>query len=270
MPRALSVLTAATAVAVITVSLAGCPAGKPNSPTAHGVSPNATPSASTSTPAEPNAGQSGVSNDKNYNITMAAIDGATPDGAGHWHAGAGQLSGGDPAVAEAFNKASDASARAQIDQARSDADGVRSWNLEVKSAVTFRPTAVGEVLTGVYYADRAAHPIDYVNTVVIDSRTASPITLKDLFVNEQDGLNRLSEQTKAIWPKVYGHGDGPMPDEPGNRPVEANFANWIPTAAGIELHFRDGQLGHGSPVITVPWSALSDVLAADMKALTQG
>lgn len=55
----------------------------------------------------------------------------------------------------------------------------------MKSAVTFRPTAIGEVLTGVYYAQRAAHPVDYVSTVVIDSRTAQPITLKDLFVNEQ-------------------------------------------------------------------------------------
>ena len=60
-----------------------------------------------------------------------------------------------------------------------------------------------------------------------------------------------------------------MPDEPGNRAVAKNFANWIPTAAGIELHFADGQFGHGSPVITVPWSALLDVLASDMTALSQ-
>ncbi len=84
-------------------------------------------------------------------------------------------------------------------------------------------------------------------------------------------MNRLSEQTKLIWPKVYGHGNnGPMPDEPGNRPVEENFANWIPTAAGMEIHFADGQLGHGLPVITVPWSPLSDVLAPNMVPLTQG
>jgi hypothetical protein len=44
---------------------------------------------------------------------MTAIAGATPDGAGHWHAEVGQLSGGDPAVAEAFNKASDVSARSR-------------------------------------------------------------------------------------------------------------------------------------------------------------
>ena len=117
------------------------------------------------------------------------------------------------AVVEAFNKASVASARQQIDRARSEAAG-QSWNFDVKSAVTLRPTAIAELLTGVDYADGAAHPINYVSTVVIDSRTAQPITLKDLFANEQSGLNRLFEQTKAIWPKVYGQGDGPMPDEP--------------------------------------------------------
>jgi hypothetical protein len=61
-----------------------------------------------------------------------------------------------------------------------------------------------------------------------------------------------------------------MRDEPGNRPVPQNFANWIPTAAGIELHFTDDQFGHGLPVITVPWSTVSDVLAPDMTALAQG
>ncbi|MDT5144719.1 MAG: hypothetical protein QOI79_4086 [Mycobacterium sp.] len=115
------------------------------------------------------------------------------------------------------------------------------------------------------------NPTDYVGTIVIDSRTAHPITLGDLFTEEQVGLDRLAEQTKIIWPKVYGPGgDGPpMLDEPGNRPVPKNFANWIPTAAGIELHFTDGQFGHGLPVITVPWPTVSDVLAPDMTALAQ-
>ena len=78
----------------------------------------------------------------------------------------------------------------------------------------------------------------------------------------------LSEQTKVIFPKVYGGTQGPMGDEQGNRPIAETFANWTPTAAGIELHFADYQFGHGLPVITVPWSALTDVLAPDMTALT--
>ena len=59
-----------------------------------------------------------------------------------------------------------------------------------------------------------------------------------------------------------------MGDEPGNRPIADNFANWIPTTAGIELHFADYQFAHGLPVITIPGSVLTDVLAPDMMALT--
>ena len=56
---------------------------------------------------------------------------------------------------------------------------------------------------------------------------------------------------------------------PGNAPVEANFANWIPTPSGLEIHFADYQFAHGLPVLTVPWSALDDLLAPGMAALRQ-
>lgn len=228
-----------------------------------------TSTALTSASPSPAAGQdSQISNGKSYTVTIAPLEGATADGRGHWRAEVGRISGGDPQVAETFNKAGNASARYQIDQVRADADTNSSWSLEIRPAVTFRPTAIAQVLSGVYYAKGAAHPTNYVSTVVIDSRSAKPITLRDLFSNEQDGLNRLSEQTKRIWPTVYGGGE-PMSDEPGNRPIAENFANWIPTAEGLEIHFADYQFGHGSPVITVPWSSLTDVLAPDMTALAQ-
>ena len=86
-----------------------------------------------------------------------------------------------------------------------------------------------------------AHPTTYIGTVVIDSRTAKPITLADLFSDEQAGLQRLSEQTKL-------------------EPVETSFADWIPTADGIEIHRLPQTL-------TVPWSALNDVLAPGMAGL---
>jgi hypothetical protein len=142
------------------------------------------------------------------------------------------------------------------------------WLFEANPTITFRAVAIAEVIVGVYSAKQAAHPNNYVSTVVIDSRTTKPITLADLFGDEQAGLDRLSQQTKLIFPQVWGGGPTPMLDEPGNRPIAENFANWIPTAAGMELHFVDYQFGHGTPVITVPWSALTDVLAPDMIALT--
>lgn len=212
---------------------------------------------------------SGVSNGQTYAVRTQPIEGATADNRGQWRAHIAQLSGGDQKVRDAFNQASQASGRDQVEQMRTEAAPDMEWLFESNPTVTFRTVAIAQVIEGIYTAKGAAHPVNYVSTVVIDSRTAKPITLADLFADQKDGLNRLSEQTKLIFPQVYG-GPSPMPDEPGNQPTAANFANWVPAATGLELHFADYQLGHGSPVITVPWAVLADVLAPDMVALTTG
>lgn len=215
------------------------------------------------TPSLANA-DTGTSNGATYTTSTTTIDLG-----GGWQEIVGQLSGGNPAVATAFNNASMASGRTmagQLDDAhvfRTDAA------FDAKSTVIFRPTAVAQVLTGVYFWQHAAHPLDFVTTIVIDSRTGRPITLDDLFTDTQAGLNILSQQTKVLIPLVYGHGGPPDGDLPGNAPVETNFHNWIPTAKGLEIHFEDYQFAHGLPVITVPWSQLTDVLAPDMKSLAQ-
>jgi hypothetical protein len=244
-----------------------------------GTTPPGPGPATTSDAPPPNAKRlsfhDGISNNEHYRVEEDTADGASPDGHGHWHTRTARLVGdndrtGDPMVIAAFNHASIAATQGLIDQARTEAaDGAR-WTDEITPAVSFRPSAVSNVLVGVYYAVRGAHPVDYVATTVIDSRTAHPITLRNLFRDESAGLQRLSEQTKRIWPTVYGHGDtSPMPDLSGNEPREQNFANWIPTGAGMELHFADYQFGPGPTVITVPWPALIDVLAPDMDVLTR-
>ena len=179
------------------------------------------------------------------------------------------ISGGDPKVADAFDKAVQASAQQQLDSVKRSAAPEATWDFDTTPRIYFSNAAVSEVLVGVYYAKSAAHPNDSVSTVVIDSRSATPITLKDLFTNERAGLDRLSEQTKQLLPAALGTGPAPMTDEPGNAPVEANFANWIPTPQGLELHFSDYQFGHGLPMLTIPWSALDDLLAPGMAALRQ-
>ncbi|MCT7368752.1 hypothetical protein A7R75_07070 [Mycolicibacterium llatzerense] len=203
----------------------------------------------------------GTSGGATYTVTTTTID--LGDG---WHVNVGQLAGGNDAVATVFNAASLASGRTMA--AMLDGDEVLRDHATFDSTptVSFRPTAVSQVLHGAYYHQGGAHPLDYVTTIVIDTRTAAPITLGDLFTDTQAGLNRLSEQTKEIWPTVYG---GPMGDGPGNAPVEKNFHNWIPTAAGLEIHFEDYQFAHGQPVITVPWSQLTGLLAPVMQVLAQ-
>jgi hypothetical protein len=198
-----------------------------------------------------------------YNVTMTTIEGTKPDHTGHWRAQVAQLSVGDPAVAEAFNNASQAAARQQIDDVRAgDTRGI-AWRFDSDSEVTFRNPTIAVVITGDAWGEGDSHPGSYASTVVIDTRTARPITLGEMFTNQQDGLNRLAEQLRIIEPR--------MPDQPGVEPRAENFANWIPTEKGMEFHFADYQFGyHGLPVYTVPWSALADLLTPNMRALAQG
>jgi hypothetical protein len=253
------------ALAAAVLALSACAPTHPNSPLPPSsaiTSATTTASSSTSTRSA-GAAQTGSSNGQTYTVTISTNDARVAD-PGSWHTETAQLNGGDPAVTAAFNKASEASTRQQVERAIADNVGVPNWNLREHPDVKFRPTAIGAVLVGVYYADHAAHPVNYVSTIVIDSRTARPITLNTLFTNESDGLARLSAQTKLIFPTKYGN---PTADLPGAEPREENFANWVPTATGMEIHFADYQFGHGLPVITVPWTTLADVLAPDMTAL---
>jgi hypothetical protein len=210
---------------------------------------------------------SGISSGKTYAVTTSSIEGSTPDGRNRWSVQVGQLTGGDPAVVEAFNSPSETSARELLDFVRTDW-GYTEFEFESRGRVTIRPTAIAQLIGGTVYC--CAHPTGFVRTIVIDSRTAQPITLADVFGNEQDGLIRLSEQTKTLGPGNYEIAL-PMPDMPGNAPTAANFANWIPTADGMEIYFEEYQFGDRLPgTLVVPWSALTDVLAPDMVVLARG
>lgn len=222
---------------------------------------------------------SGTSNSQPYTVVPSASTGVTPDGRGTWTLNVKTVSGGDSAVAGTFNSAVQAAAQSQLENTRKQAAPDATWNLETTPDVFFSSASVSELISGVYYAQQtharqAAHPIDTYTTVVIDSRSASPITFTDLFTDEQKGLERLSRQTRQLLPGVLGSGSAPMADEPGNAALAENFANWIPTPEGLRIHFDDGQFAqgappHGIPTLTIPWSALDDLLAPGMAALRQ-
>jgi hypothetical protein len=129
--------------------LVGCTGAKHDSPTPSASAPSSSTSATTvpttTAAAKPD---SSVSNGKSYTVTMNSIDGDTLDGKAKWHMKAGQLSGGDAAVAEAFNKASLSSAQQLIDQIRTESNPRLSWDLEGRSTVTFRNAAIAQVLSG--------------------------------------------------------------------------------------------------------------------------
>jgi len=200
-------------------------------------------------------------------VNRSTAGDATPDGKGRWSLVLDLVADGDTKVAEVFNNAVKASADDQLTPVKRDAGSEGTWTFDTDPKIYFGDAFIAELISGLYSHVPAAHPVGYTSTVVIDSRSAKPITLGDLFTDKQAGLNRLSEQTKQLLPAVMGTGPTPMADEPGNEPKESNFANWIPTPAGLEIHFADYQFVHGSPVITVPWSALDGLLAPGMADL---
>lgn len=104
-----------------------------------------------------------------------------------------------------------------------------------------------------------AHPSSLLATITIDSSTASPVTLQDLFPNLQAGLQRLQDQSARLLPATAAGADF-VPD--GIEPKVENFANWIALPQGMSIRFGDGQVGpHAAGLVdvTVPWDALTDV-----------
>ncbi|TDO09259.1 hypothetical protein EV580_5296 [Mycobacterium sp. BK086] len=258
----------AVLVAALAIGLTAC-GGSTTTKATTATTKAATTSASTGASPTTAAPTSGVSNKQKYSVTRSTAGDATADGKGRWTLVVDTITGGDPQVAGAFNSAVHASAEGQLDPVKTGANPDGTWTFETQPQIYFGGASVSELISGLFVPVPAAHPTSYVSTVVIDSRTAKPITLADLFTDKQAGLNKLSEQTKALLPAVSGVGPTPMADEPGNAPTEANFANWIPTPDGLEIHFADYQFFHGTPTITVPWSALDGLLAPGMDALRQ-
>lgn len=200
--------------------------------------------------ATPVAAETGVSSGKTYSVTLSSIEGATTDQLGHWDANIVELSGGDPAVVEAFNHAGRIAAQEQIDKVKTESNPGEQWNFVSNGQVTFRSIAVAQLILGTHYY--GAHPTSYISTVVIDSRSADPMMLAELFTDERAGLERLSELT-------------------GAEPRAENFVNWIPTTEGLEIDFAPYQFGIALPETkTVPWAALSDLLAPAMTGIAQG
>jgi hypothetical protein len=200
-------------------------------------------------PAAPAEADSGMSSGRTYFEKTTSVEGVTTDRLGHWDATFTELSGGDPAVVDAFNHASRIAATEQVDRAKSESNIGEQWNFESNGQVTFRSIAVAQLVLGTHYY--GVHPTSYISTVVIDSRSADPVMLGELFADEQAGLHRLSELT-------------------GAEPRAENFVNWIPTAEGLEIHFAPYQFGIALPETkTVSWAAVADLIAPVMIGITQ-
>jgi len=249
----------AAALAAGLVACAGSPQGGTN-PTAGAPS---SPAATATSP----AAQTGVSNGQTYMVDRSVSDGAATNGS--WNLVMDTLSGGDPKVAEVFNDAMHAAVHRLLDDATGGPKPQGRWTFDTSPQIFFTAASISALISGTANDETGTHPAGSVINIVIDSRSATPITLRELFTDDQAGLNRISEQTKLLLPPAMGATATPMPNVPGNKPLSENFDSWIPTPAGLEIHFADGQFVDGTPVITVPWAAIDDLLAPGMEALRQ-
>ncbi|RWA20117.1 DUF3298 domain-containing protein [Mycolicibacterium brumae] len=196
------------------------------------------------------------------------ISGVGPDGLGHWVVRYQRLAGSGPII-DRINEVIDAEARGQVSTYDASASKTTDWTLDIDGVLGFRPVTVSALFTGLYDTDLPNMPFHTVGTRVFDTRSGILISWDNLFVNKQEGLNRLSEATREILPQTYAPPSRTGVWQFGSEiaPVDANYRYWIPTDGGIELHFADWQFGRGQSWITVPWERVRDLIAPEFQAI---
>ncbi|MCV7318314.1 hypothetical protein AWB99_15635 [Mycolicibacterium confluentis] len=190
---------------------------------------------------------------------------------GDWTVNYEKVAGGDPAIADTINRILDDEANGQVWLYAASASKTSPWTFHTQGRLLFRPMTISALFLGQYDAVNLPNmPVDAVATRVFDSRSGIQIVWDNLFVDRQAGLVRLAELTKQILPATY-----PTPPlggwaeySPSMAPIERNYRFWIPTAAGIELHFLEGQFGRERRTITIPWAGVSDLIAPAFAGIT--
>lgn len=199
-----------------------------------------------------------------YSATTTRITGANQRAT--WDVTIPQLSGGTPAVTDEFNQSMRAALQDQI-----EAQYDPHFGFTLSDGYTKGPFRIGqrvisaEQITGWIANPPGAHGDSLISTVTIDTDNAKPITLQDAFGDLDAGLQRLSSEAARILPTTSA---GPDYVREGMAPTLTNYANWTASPEGMRIHFGDYQVGAyaaGLITITVPWSALSDVLAPGMQ-----
>lgn len=221
--------------------------------------------------AAPAAHADTTSNGVVYTVVPDVRSGVSPQGPGEWTVNYEKVAGGDQAVTDAINQILDDEADGQVWLFAASASKSSPWTFTTQGRLQFRPMTISELWQGRYHAvELPKMPVDTVATRVFDSRSGIQIVWENLFVDEQAGLNRLGELTKQILPATY-----PTPPLGGWReydagwaPVERNFRFWVPTDAGIQMYFPEGQFGPEVRSITIPWDAVSDLIAPEFAPIT--
>ncbi|MFB8280604.1 hypothetical protein [Nocardia colli] len=175
-----------------------------------------------------------------------------------------ELSGGDPRVAEVFNRGVRTYIQEQLD-AVNHSDDPRPHSVHSTGKLFSTDSTISEVISGLISYQGEAHPFKILATITTNAHTAAPILIGDLFTDRQSGITELAaattEATKQVHPQLA---DSPTITT-ALQPTEKNFTNWIPTPTGIQIYIDTGLYVYGYPCVEVPWSRLRPALGPIMR-----
>ncbi|MFE9579704.1 hypothetical protein ACFYO1_25180 [Nocardia sp. NPDC006044] len=179
-----------------------------------------------------------------------------------------ELSGGDPRVAEVFNRGVRTYIQEQLD-AVGHSDDPRPHSVHSTGKISVTDSTISEVISGLISYQGEAHPFKILATITTDSHAAAPVLIGDLFTDRQAGIAELSaaatEATKQVHPQIA---DSPTITA-ALLPTEKNFANWVPTRTGIQIYIDTGLYVYGYPCVEVPWSRLRPALGPVIRPVAE-
>ncbi|ADG80665.1 hypothetical protein TPAU25S_03781 [Tsukamurella paurometabola] len=238
--------------ATVAVALLGTAACSSQSPTP-APSPSSSPSVAESSAASPATASPLAAANHGYLPSLTSTPG-TPEGKA---VSIPTLQGGDPAVTKRFNDAmrSSRAAMPPADEQTSVSDGELTGGY--RSGVTrIGANAVAGRIVLYSNGKGAAHPNNSVGTVVIATKTATPVTVDDVYRDKSAALSRM----RTLLPELDTSKRLRSDNVSGNDILDT----WLPTATGIELYVPVAHvIGDYVPVV-VPYVRIADLLRPGM------
>ncbi|MEB3021152.1 DUF3298 domain-containing protein [[Mycobacterium] crassicus] len=214
-------------------------------------------------------GGTAVTNVARAETSEAVISTASPDGLGTATVHYQRLGTADSPTAETINEHIDAEANRAVTQAMWNGSTRRPWTFDASGTLKTWAITVSEVFTGVYNTAEPHMPMRSLGSVVCDTRSGVVITWDNLFRDKTAGLTRLGEQLEAQVATVASPTELRSWRRAGQfAPVDVNFKYWTPTPEGIALQIPEVQFGRGLKVVTIPWAAVSDLIAPGFLPIT--
>jgi hypothetical protein len=203
-----------------------------------------------------------------YLLVPDSISGTSWNNLGQWHIDYQRISGGDPAVAETINSGITALANDQATNIQWRPSTSHPWTYDATGTTRAGLETISALYVGRYNTDLPNMPFQTVATAVFNAHDGTTISWGTLFQDKNIGLTRLSEQAKQLLPAAYPDVRPELINANSTlAPMDINYRSWLPTTAGIELHFADYQFGRGLKTITVPWPRVADLLQPQFASL---